>query len=61
MQSRVIVCAAVALVLALTAGCSGQAIWDEVKPGHYAIKEFHFHVYWLQNNPEHSKILSILP
>eukprot|EP00094_Tigriopus_californicus_P008938 TCALIF_08614-PA protein Name:"Similar to DODA DOPA 4,5-dioxygenase (Amanita muscaria)" AED:0.16 eAED:0.30 QI:0/0/0/0.75/1/1/4/0/174 len=23
-----------------------------VKPGHDQIKEFHFHIYWLQNNPE---------
>ena len=24
----------------------------EVKPGHFAIKEYHFHVYWFVNNEE---------
>ena len=24
----------------------------QVKPGHDHVKEFHMHVYWLQNNPQ---------
>ena len=27
----------------------------EVKPGHFAIKEYHFHVYWFVNNEEQGK------
>eukprot|EP00095_Tigriopus_kingsejongensis_P006770 maker-scaffold637_size121548-snap-gene-0.20 protein:Tk06770 transcript:maker-scaffold637_size121548-snap-gene-0.20-mRNA-1 annotation:"conserved hypothetical protein" len=38
----------VTLLFILTAGIQSQM----VKPGHYEIKEYHFHVYWLQNNQD---------
>ena len=28
---------------------------EQVKPGHVSIKEFHFHVYWFQNNASQEK------
>ena len=28
----------------------------DIKPGHHLVKEFHFHPYWHQNNPQEVSI-----
>ena len=35
---------------------SSKEKMTEVKPGHFSIKEYHFHVYWFNNNEEASEL-----
>ena len=56
------------LLVALLAFASVASAWilpeneleQEVKPGHYSIKEYHFHVYWHQRREAEGKSILIV-